>query len=216
MQSQHFVRKSFKMGSRERVIPIVVKPSFLLLLVISLLAVPLKWLVSWLAAALVHELFHYVALCLCRISVISVTVGVGGAKISTAPLSVGQECFCALAGPFGGLVLLFLSSYAPAVAVCAFFQSTYNLLPIYPLDGGRAVYCLIQSLFKPTTAEKIMKIWAWAVWICVSVLGLWLTFCCELGLIPVAVAGFLALQNKKSLANSRGNEYNVCSYALNQ
>lgn len=196
------------MGSKKSQIPVSFTPSFLLLLVISLLIIPTKWLLSWLFAALVHELFHYGALCICRSSVLSVAVGIGGARICTELLSERNECFCALAGPVGGLLLLLFAPIAPAIAVCAFFQSLYNLLPIYPMDGGRVLFSLIRQIFKATTAETVIKIWTWAILICIAAACLWFAVSWGLGQIPIVIAGILVFQNKKSLANSRTNEYN--------
>ena len=196
------------MASKKSQIPISFTPPFLLVLAISLLIIPLKWLLSWLFTALVHELFHYGALCICRSSVLSVTVGFGGARICTEPLSEWKECFCALAGPVGGLLLLVFAPVAPTLAVCAFFQSVYNLLPIYPMDGGRVLFSLIRQIYKATTAETVIKIWTWAILICIAAVCLWFAVSWGLGPIPIVVAGILVFQNKKSLANSRTNEYN--------
>ena len=62
-------------------------------------------------------------------------------------MTYGEECLCALAGPVGGFLLLSMCRIYPELAVWGMFQSIYNLLPVYPLDGGRAVRCIALILF---------------------------------------------------------------------
>lgn len=53
--------------------------------------------------------------------------------------SRGAEILSALAGPAGSFLLLSLYRVAPHIAICGLIQGMYNLLPVYPLDGGRAL-----------------------------------------------------------------------------
>ena len=100
-----------------------------------------KWLFSWIIAVTIHELSHYLILKLCRVQIYAISITSSGAIIETEPMPVYKEIISALAGPLGGLCVLSLARYFPVVAICAFFQSIFNLLPIYPLDGGRALHC---------------------------------------------------------------------------
>ena len=54
-----------------------------------------------------------------------------------------REAICALAGPLGSFSLLLISEYFPEAAVCGLIQGAYNLIPVYPLDGGRLMRCLL-------------------------------------------------------------------------
>lgn len=112
-------------------------------LALMLLVLPLRWILAWCAAAAVHEGCHALALILCSGRILSVRLGLGGAQIAVTPLTPGRELLCALAGPVGALGLLALGRQFPVLAVCAALQSSYNLLPLYPLDGGRALRCLL-------------------------------------------------------------------------
>ena len=119
-----------------------------------LLVLPLKWLMGFFLAAVVHELCHYVVLRAFRIPVVGLRIGVSGVKMDIPELSPMQELISALAGPVGGLLLMGFQRWFPELAVCALIQSCYNLLPVYPLDGGRAVRSLTNMLV-PQYAMKI-------------------------------------------------------------
>ena len=62
--------------------------------------------------------------------------------MDAAPLPVGAELVCVLAGPAASLLLLLLVRPFPRLALCGFVQGVYNLLPLGRLDGARAVACL--------------------------------------------------------------------------
>lgn len=121
-----------------------------------LLVLPLPWVTGFFLAAAVHELFHYMVLRIFRIPVLQLWIGVSGVKMDIPALNSTQELFSALAGPVGGLILLCFQRWYPELAVCALIQSCYNLLPIYPLDGGRVVKCLANMWFCPH-AERICR-----------------------------------------------------------
>ena len=85
---------------------------------LMLLLFPVRFLTGVLLAALCHELGHVLAVKLTGGRVLAIRLRAGGARIKTAPMSPGRAAFCALAG---------------------LVQTVFNLLPVYPLDGGRAV-----------------------------------------------------------------------------
>lgn len=120
-----------------------------------LLVLPLQWLVAAILAALFHELCHMGAIYLCGGCVRRLFIQGHGARIEIPPMSRGKELICALAGPVGGFILLLFGRWVPRIALCAGMQSVYNLLPLYPLDGGRAFRCLTAMLLSPEVAEKV-------------------------------------------------------------
>ena len=132
-------------------------PVFYIMIAMMLLMLPLKWMLAAAIAATHHELCHLVAIRLCRGDIHSFSLSVDGANLDVSSLSPAKELICSLAGPIGGLSLLLFSRWIPRIAVCAAFQSLYNLLPIYPLDGGRALWCGITMLLPPKKAGKFCK-----------------------------------------------------------
>ena len=158
-----------------------------------LLTLPLNWLASALAAAAFHELCHAAAIMLLGGRIWSIRIGAGGAVMETEPLESGKELICALAGPAGSLLLVTLFRIFPRIAVCALVQAAFNLLPVFPLDGGRALRCMLVR-FCPKQASKIA---AWTKWGVLSILaGLALTaaFRWKLGMLPLAAVWVLAMK----------------------
>ena len=152
-----------------------------LLLAVALLILPLRWLIAVMLAAAVHELGHYAALRLCGADIRDFKIGLGGAQMSVGTLGRWQELFCALAGPIAGLSLIFLARWLPRTAVCACIQSAYNLLPVYPLDGGRAVRCICAS-------DRVCRFIEWGCLCLIATVGVYGSFVLQLGILPTAVS----------------------------
>ena len=129
------------MGSK-----LTISSGFCLLWAACLLILPLKWTMGAFLAALIHECAHYVAICLSGGQVYGVTLEGNGALMETSPLTPGREALCALAGPLGSFSLLLVARHFPEAAVCGIVQGVYNLIPIYPLDGGRVLRCLLPEI----------------------------------------------------------------------
>lgn len=123
----------------------------------GLLVVPLRWLIAVFCAAMIHEAGHILVLRLQNREIRRIEIRLSGMAIHTQPLEPLEELVCALAGPAGSLLLLFAAPFYPELAVCGMFQGIWNLLPLYPLDGGRAV-CSLLGLICPEKAELITKI----------------------------------------------------------
>lgn len=108
-----------------------------------MLLLPLRWVFGIMLAALIHECCHILAIKLCRVELQQVTLGAFGAKLHTGPMTYRQELLCALCGPVGGLTMLLFRMWLPVTAFCCTVQSLFNLLPLYPADGGRALRCFL-------------------------------------------------------------------------
>lgn len=121
---------------------VYIDPGIYLLVPVLLLTIPVKVLFSWFAAAFIHELGHVLALMLLNGKIVRVHIGPGGAVIEGENLGNLKNVICTLAGPiFGVLPVFFIRSF-PRVGLLSLILTAYNLLPFYPLDGGRLLRIL--------------------------------------------------------------------------
>ena len=121
---------------------------------VLLLLLPIPWLLAVLVAAFAHEVCHVCAICLLGGRIHALRLGPYGAVIEAEGVHGLQEALCALAGPFGSFCLLFLTRKWPMLGLCGLLHGSFNLLPIYPMDGGRAVLRMLEYCF-PTRADQI-------------------------------------------------------------
>lgn len=123
-------------------------------------------LVTVLGAAAVHELGHWLLLRLLGAEVRSFRLGVLGAAMETdsGRLSYGGELAAVLAGPAANLLAALAltalgGSRWPAAVGASLVLCVFNLLPIRPLDGGRALYLLASWTGGPEAGEAAVR-WA--------------------------------------------------------
>lgn len=161
-----------------------------ILLALMLLVLPIQWIIAAVIAAAVHEGYHALAVVLCGGEITGFSVRDGGASMTVAGLSRSRELICALAGPLGGLTLLLLARHFPRIALCAAVHSVYNLLPLYPLDGGRALRC-IALLTAPASAQRICSLFGRISLAGITLLALYCTFFLKLGLLPLVTAAVI-------------------------
>lgn len=166
-------------------------------LALLILLLPLKWIVAALLAAVIHELSHFLAVKACGGRLRGFSVGMGGAVMETDPMSPGKELLCILAGPTGGLSLLLLVRWFPRLAVCGAMHSVYNLLPIYPLDGGRAIRCLSHLFLRPDWADGFCDGLETLCKISLLFLAFYATAVRHLGLLPLLVVTLILVKTKK-------------------
>ena len=148
------------------------------------LAVPLPWVLSALIAGLVHEAGHILAVILAKESIHSVYIGAGGAILESTPLHPPWDLVSILAGPACSFSLMMAGSICPRIALCGLIQGLYNMLPVYPLDGGRALVCLTQMVFRYDTAERICRIIKYTAIFLIAAGSLWAEIRYKLGGAP--------------------------------
>lgn len=161
-------------------------PGFCILWSLLLLVLPLRLLLAAATAAILHEVGHALAIRLLGGAILSLKVGAGGMEMETMPMEPWRELVCALAGPAASLTLVGFHAWFPGLALCGFCQGCFNLLPLYPLDGGRAAACVLTM----AGLEKLMKPMEFFVLAALLLLAL----TSGLGVGPVAVWGMLALR----------------------
>ncbi len=137
--------------------------------------------------AALHEAGHIIALKIFHCAPAKIKITPGGIKISDTRLSVRSfknEIIAALSGPAVNIICSILfyilwktlcrDSFLLAAAV-SLVIGLFNLLPIFPLDGGRVLCSLMSLKTDPTTAQRIVTAVSAAI------------------LLPAAVVGFILL-----------------------
>lgn len=165
----------------------------LVALAVTLLLLPLQWVIGAIFAAAFHEACHAAAVRLCGGRITSIQIGSTGMTMAVLGLNAGQELLCALAGPVGSSLLLFVASWFPRLAICAGLQGLYNLLPIYPLDGGRAVRCAAYLLLPRRVGETVCRWVERGCLVGILLLGVYGSFHLHLGMLPLFGAFWMIL-----------------------
>ena len=165
---------------------IYIQPSAYLMAAALVLLLPPDWILSAFFAALFHEFGHLAAIYMAGVQVNSVAIGFFGAQIHTGPLEKRAEFLCSAAGPAASLMLLSLCRICPKIALCALVQGMFNLLPVYPMDGGRMLHCLLRRLF-PRRADGIMRMVEYLILCGILVLALSWLICRKDGMLPALI-----------------------------
>ena len=159
---------------------IKIEPIFYFCIAILLILVPVRLIIAWFLAITIHEMFHYIALKLYGVNITKVKVTITGAKILVTNLEGFQEVICALAGPIGGSLLLLLRRWLPCAALFGILHSCFNLLPMFSLDGGRALRVVLVKLLGTQKGEGVHLI---------------VSYICAVILVMLEVSIFLQLKS---------------------
>jgi stage IV sporulation protein FB len=141
-----------------------VTPGFFLLAAIAFYLDEGMGMLGWcVLACTVHELGHYFVGRWFGGRLRWLELSALGGQLSLdypRPLSYGREVAVALSGPLTNLLLGWLASRAGAflLAAVSFGLGFFNLLPILPLDGGKALWCGVTCLFGSEWAERVLAV----------------------------------------------------------
>ena len=155
-----------------------------------MLIFPGNWLISALTAAIIHELFHIAAILLLGGKIRCIITGPIGSVIEVQDLTSFQEAICAVTGPLGSFLLVLWIRRFPILGICALVQGLFNCLPVYPLDGGRFLRCVLEQVI-PTYAYQIaisVEVLTFLLLLCGSIL---LTARYSWGPAPIALTTLL-------------------------
>lgn len=162
-----------------------VSASFWLLVLAAAIVSPAQVVVSVLLAAFAHECGHLVVLRLFHVPVEGLRLTALGAVLyadGARRLSYGRELLVTLAGPAANLLCALLAGafakYLTALYVFAganVILCVYNLLPIQPLDGGRALYLVTAFFFGPMVGDAAAAVVGAVCALSLLVLGIYLS-----------------------------------------
>ncbi len=158
-----------------------IRPSFFL--VISFAAyfgnpVVLCW---FLLAAALHEGGHFLAAASMGLPIRRLTLDFSGGNLEFCrkTTSYMQDLILCLSGPavnFLFVTLSVLCHWNPLFLAAHLLLGVFNLLPVLPLDGGRAVYSFLSGLWDPFLACRVMKVLSVATAAVLSAVGALLAF----------------------------------------
>ncbi len=150
--------------------------------VVVLLTLDTAGTAGWcLAASAMHEAGHFLLLLAFGCRPACIHMGIFGVRVEqngSRPLSYGRNVLVSLAGPAVNLItftVLYLAGGWTVPAAVHFVLGVFNLLPIEPLDGGQALFCLLALFVSERTANRVVM--------AVSVLVLF----------PLGVAGWMVM-----------------------
>ena len=161
-------------------------------------------LAAVLGAAAIHEGGHWLALRLLGAKILGLRIGVLGAVLETdsRSLSYGGELIAVLAGPGANLAaaLVLTALDREMLAGAHLVLGAFNLLPVRPLDGGRALYLAVSWALGPAAGERLTR---WAGFTAALALAVCLGWVMErtggsLWLLP-ALLGLLAAAGREAL-----------------
>lgn len=172
-----------------------ITPAFAVFLCVYYYFDPAHTFAPFVTAVTLHEAGHLLLLRILKVRIHKLRLAASGAIIETEPLPYRKEIAVASAGPAVNAALLMLTArQAPMFALVNFCLFAYNLLPFYPLDGGRILRALLHLLLPERVARAL------ECGIAAVCLALLLAFSCYLtcvwhaGLWPVLVCAFLLVR----------------------
>jgi stage IV sporulation protein FB len=194
-------------------IPVRISPWYLLLVFFFVQNVAINPVLVGLAitvSLLAHELGHALVARHYRLRPHILLHGFGGVTGHERARSNGQDALIVAAGPLSGLLLCALCFALPMLVEMRSLQarallglmysinlywSLFNLLPMWPLDGGQLMRLAASKIWKPTRGERITHI----VSIVVVILVALASYAVGMGMMLMFILALTAFQNVQAL-----------------
>ena len=174
---------------------IIISPLYYILLALFFLTLPAAWILGWSVAIITHELGHIIALIIFQIKIYKVTFDSTGLRLHTDTMNLREEMVCSLAGPLFGSIPVILVHNFPYAGICALILTCFNMIPLYPLDGGRVLSCLLQMITKPSVANKLYLFIAGIVLGLLLLGAIFLFIYYECGPVPILAVFLLIIKS---------------------
>ena len=166
-------------------------------------------------AMALHELGHLLALRSYGVAVTGLSITALGCVLQTRPMSWRSEALCAAAGPGASLLAaLILAQLQPKLALVSLALGLFNLLPLWPLDGGRILRSLLLRRYLPDTVQRIEMVVSGILGAVAAALALFAAGALHLGLWPAVLAAAIlgragwARREEKAVAKKARRRYN--------
>lgn len=195
-----------------------VSGSFWLFVALAAIVSPMQIVAAVLTAAALHELGHLAAMRHYGVRVRAFRLTALGAELdapSLARLSYGRELIVTLAGVavndfcaclLAGLGLWTWWEWPFVFAGAHLLLAAFNLVPILPLDGARALYLLTAFVLGPVAGERITAAVSLACALALCVLGLRLSLDLHSGYLFAFAAFGLLWGVLRQLGLARGGK----------
>lgn len=151
----------------------------------------LAWLNGWLClwfllAVLLHESGHFLALRLSGVPVTGFSLKLTGAVIQTGAADSREMLLCALMGPAVSLLAAAVCCrFAPWFSIVSGGLGLLNLLPLYPLDGGRILRASLELFGWEDKMKPVIRAATFGTCGLLMLLACWLTAARQAGLWPI-------------------------------
>ncbi|WP_026906328.1 M50 family metallopeptidase [Paucisalibacillus globulus] len=186
--------------------PIHIHPILFVFIIISFLTGTFVEMFVILTIVLFHELGHYVAAAYFKWRINKVMLWIFGGVMDTdehGNRPVKEEFIVTIAGPFQHVIIYFLMIFASffsllpssIIETVNIYNTTiliFNLLPIWPLDGGKLLFFLLSKRFSFQKAYHMIIISS--MYLCLVILGVQLLFF-SFTLSSFLIIVFLLLEN---------------------
>lgn len=144
-------------------VEVTVSPLFFCLFAVLLLYEPKGIAAGCLAASLLHECGHLAVMLTRRTLPRRIAVGAFGVRIekdTNLSLPLQDEFWMAAGGPATNLICgcLFLALGKTYMAAAHFAVMGLNVLPVFPLDGGVMLQCVLYRYFSSHKADVILRV----------------------------------------------------------